>query len=141
MWAELQGSPYLLEDGRLTDQFLLAVLIRVEFNGLQSGTMVYEGSLEALSHQYAGYGCHGGCTTLSEQLNWLDNMQGWYGRNGNRISINDCNRCLPDATRVMEGVEAIDGYAWWWGNPKLDSAMQAYINGNPDPNWNLSQLI
>ena len=133
----------LLEDGRLDDLTLLAILIRVEFNGI-FGTL-YETALEALYRQYVGYGCKGACQSLEQQLNWLDSMQGWYGRNGNPIPLNDCERCRPDAERVMTGndVDVSDGYdAWWWGNPKRDSAMTEYIvnvdsTGRKQPIWGM----
>jgi RHS repeat-associated protein len=139
VWGQIKGTPDLLPDGRLSDEILLTILIRVEFNGIYG--VLYETALEALSHQYQGYGCHGGCSSLAEQLNWLNGMQGWYGRNGNEIPLNDCKRCYPDAERVKVGVEVSDGYyAWWWGNPKADSAMTAYIEnidatGRTQPSW------
>ena len=70
----------------------------------------------------------------------MDSMQGWYGRNGNPITIEKCLRCLPDANKAKAGFNQPDGYtSWWWGNPKPDSAMsdyiEAYPNGGHPPEW------
>lgn len=140
MYNLLEGTSFLLDDGRMTDQFLLAIIIRVEFNGLGSHTRIYEAALEALSNQYSGYGCSGGCSSLQQQLGWLNGMEGWYGKNGKEISVADCPRCLGDATRVIKGVNDNDGYtAFWWGNPKPISAMSEYISVDPTgrstPSW------
>ncbi|MCB8920665.1 MAG: hypothetical protein H6662_03690 [Ardenticatenaceae bacterium] len=141
MWKENNGTSNMLSDGLFTDQFLLEILIRVEFNGLSSNSRIYEAALEALYRQYAGYGGGGGCSSLGQQLKWLDGMQGWYGRNGNKISVADCPRCSSDASRVMTGVDDHDGYeAFWWGNPTPGSAMDNYITnidstGRETPSW------
>lgn len=127
---QLKETPDLLADGRLSEEILLTILIRVEFNAISG--ILYETALEALYHQYIGYGCLGACSSLEQELKWLNSMQGWYGRNGNSIPLDDCNRCRPDAVRVMNGVEVSDGYyAWWWANPALGSPMRNYIDSDP----------
>jgi hypothetical protein len=138
VWNQLQGTSHILEDGRIQDTTLVAMLIRIELNGIDGD--LYKAALEGVSNQYQGYGCGGACRSLGQQLRWMNNMQGWYGRNGNSIPLDDCKRCFSDAMKAIEGFNNPDGYSsWWWGNPKPNSAMAQYLQLDPSgrtrPSW------
>lgn len=126
-WRQLehQDSPFILSDGRIEDQYLIAILIRIELNGASG--KAYQAALEALSSQYKTH-CSGGCASLEEQLNWLGSMQGWWDRGSRPISINDCPWCMQDAAKAITGYQdEYDSQSWWWGNPLRDSSLANYV--------------
>ncbi|MCA9371958.1 hypothetical protein KC726_03595 [Candidatus Woesebacteria bacterium] len=137
----LDGTPHLLSDGRFSDKMLLYMLMRTE---LQTTTGdVRRNALEAIANQYNGYGCSGKCTSLAQQLSWLNNMSGWFGRTSlTPIPLDDCDYCMNDVDLILNNQINVDDdqAAWWWGNCKINSPMCQYISEHPNcdvsPPWN-----
>ena len=131
LFYHLLGTPYLLPDGRIDDQYLIAVLIEIEiFDALieETGT-VYNAALEAVSYQYHNRYCKGSCPSLKEQLEWMDGMQAWREREGRPLP--NPARSMPDAAKAIAGYNDGDGFqALWWANPYRGSEMANYINEN-----------
>ncbi len=144
VWFELLGTEYLLPDGRIVDQYLIALIIRIELQGVSG--IPYLAALEAISNQYDGWGCGGGCSSLAQQLNWLDAMHAWRERDGSTVSLNDCPWCLADAARAMNNYnDSYSAESWWWANPTRESAMHKYIeqyglSGTATPEWRADTL-
>jgi len=126
-------------DGTIEDQVFLAMIIFAELGTEAGNADVFGEAKEGLSQQYYGYGCHGECPSLEEQLNWADNMQGW----GVFDITNNYTGYLNDA-RDVKGNGSAYTYpgnggtldAWWWGNYDWNntaSLMGDYFRSGENP--------
>ena len=134
-----QNSPYILSDGRIDDQYLVALLIDIEIDRSRVQKAVFNSALEAVSNQYHGWGCHGGCSSLSDQLTWMDAMQNWWDRDS-PFPQSVCPTCMDDAAKAVAGYNDGDGLdAVWWGNPLRESELNDFIvtNYSTVPKWGL----
>jgi hypothetical protein len=137
LWQRLaqENSPYLLSDGRLDDRYLVATLIKIETeSALAEGTgTVYGAALEAISYHYRHFDCRGDCTSLQQQLQWMDGMQNWWDRRGRPLPVipGNCSHCWNDSSLAMAGYQdSQPAQSYWWGNPLRGSDLATYIHDN-----------
>jgi hypothetical protein len=114
----------------------VAVLIKIEiYDALAEGTeTAYNAALEAISFQYNddNWYCKGSCSSLKEQLEWMDSMHNWRERK-DRLLPNplECIKCMSDAAKAIAGYNDGDGFqAVWWANPYRGSDLANYIQEN-----------
>lgn len=134
----------MLPNGMFSDETLVYFIIRLELSTISGDIRTH--TLEAIKNQYIGYGCRSACSSLKQQLNWLNAMQGWYIKNGSEVSF-DCDYCWQEAIEIVNGTFqgiADNQAAWWWGNSAEGSVVSNYLDQYPlcdaPPPWNQSLL-
>jgi hypothetical protein len=147
LWHELKDGdpPYLLADGRIDDQYLMAILIEIAQSLREGSGRVFRAALEAVSYRYRVH-CNGGCSTLQDQMEFMNSMENWRVRNGRPLPniSNDCiSSCWDNAALAIDGYNDGDGFqAVWWANPIRNSEMHNYIVANfPADSYGTYDLI
>ncbi len=142
LWWRLmqEDSPYLTSHGRIDDQYLVAILIHLELKDARG--RAYNAALEAVSYHYHGWACAGGCSSLAQQLRWMDSMESWRERT-QAIPETLCDFCWQSASQAIAGYDDGDAYqAVWWGNPFRGSELHQYISDNyPQPVYKTGALM